>query len=92
MKTMLDPLVARALRSLHALSNGALANRRARPAAAQERPDRLVDAIADRLQADSLPGYAALDVGLWGPQVHRSVADAALRVQAVALTGDELSA
>ncbi len=92
MKTMLDPLVARALRSLHVLSNGALANRRAHPAATQDRPHRLVDAIADRLQADALPGYAALDVGLWGPRVHRSVADAALRVQAVALTGDELSA
>lgn len=87
MKTVLDPLVARALRSL-----GVVASRRARSATGSDRPDRLVDAIADRLQADSLPGYAAFDVGLWGPRVHRSVADAALRVQAVALTGDELSA
>ena len=89
---MLDPLFVRALRSLHALTDGALTKRRAHSAAGEGRADRLVDAIADRLQADSLPGYAALDVGLWGPRVHRSLADAALRVQAVALTGDELSA
>lgn len=83
---MFDPLVERALRFLCAGCTP-----RVRLAGDGEAPEQLAAAVAERLQADALPAYAWLDVGLWGPAVHRSAAEVALRVHAVAVTGDEVN-
>jgi hypothetical protein len=86
MNTRLDRLAVTARRWLHRLRTLG-----GPPADDETTPEgRLAAVIADRLQAESLPRDAALDVGLWGPAVYRSTDEAAARVRAVAVTGDEL--
>jgi hypothetical protein len=90
MLSRLDPLIGRAARWLDVLG----ARRRAggAPAAGTEALTREVTAsVADRLQSEVLTQYAWLDVGVWGRPVFRSAAEAAHRLCAVSLAGDELS-
>jgi hypothetical protein len=91
MLSRLDPLIGRAASWLDALGS-----RRRRAGggskAAEETPTHdVTETVADRLQAESLSRYAWLDVGVWGRPVFRSAAEAARRLRAVALTGDELA-
>lgn len=78
-----DPLVARALCWLGRRSRGS------RPAR-QESLSRVAEDLAEALLAKELSRYAWLDVGLWGRPVYKAAAEAAVRLQAVAVTGDEL--
>ena len=93
MLSRLDPVVGRAARWLDVLG----ARRRPRAAGASPAADREVpthehtESVADRLQAEALSRYAWLDVGIWGRPVFRSAAEAARRLRAVSVTGDELS-
>jgi hypothetical protein len=75
----LDPLTSHAVRWL--------ADIRHRLPASPRR--KVADAVADHLQAESLPEYAWMDVGIWGRPVYRSAAEVALRLQTVAVSGDE---
>jgi hypothetical protein len=59
-------------------------------AAPAEEVARPVRELVERLQAEALPHYAALDVGLWGPALERAAAEAVQRVLDVAVWGDEL--
>ena len=93
MLSRLDPVVGRAARWLDVLG----ARRRTRAAGAlpaaetEESTHAVTEWVADRLQSEALPRYAWLDVGVWGRPVFRSAAEAARRLRAVSLTGDELA-
>ncbi|MGH2355452.1 MAG: hypothetical protein ACRDI2_00215 [Chloroflexota bacterium] len=50
----------------------------------------MAEDLAEALLAKELSRYAWLDVGLWGRPVYKAAAEAAVRLQAVAVTGDEL--
>ena len=50
----------------------------------------LADDLAGRLLAEEWARYGWLDVGLWGRPVYKAAAQAALRLQAVAVMGDEI--
>ena len=94
-----DPLVLRALRLLEA------DDRRTRAAAGfWAAPVRLlarlwhsagrggaaeVDRLADRLMRDSRAHHDDLDAGIWGWSMYRDAARIALRLHAVALSGDD---
>jgi hypothetical protein len=84
----LDPLIDSAVRWLDVLRA-----RRSGSAAQAEAPPpalgNLAESVADRLQAEELPRYAWLDVGIWGRPVFRSAAEIALRLKAVSVSGDE---
>ena len=57
------------------------------------RPDsaaELAGELAGRLLAEEWARYGWLDVGLWGRPVYKAAAQAALRLQAVAVMGDEI--
>ena len=77
-----DPLIQRALRLLAGWPRVARA-KPTRPAAGD---------LAGRLVAEELPVYAWLDIGLWGRPVYQAAAQAALRLQAVAVAGDDAEA
>jgi hypothetical protein len=89
MGTTIDPYIENAFRRLGAAR--AALRRRLGASPAPEAPEALVDSVADALQAESLARDAWLDVGVWGRPLYRSAAKRALWLQAVSLTGDELS-
>jgi len=87
MLSSLDPLIGRAARWLDVLG----VRRRTRAGGTEESTHEVTESVADRLQSETLSRYAWLDVGVWGRPVFRSAAEAARRLRAVSLTGDELA-
>ena len=79
----LDPLILRALRLLAGWPRRGQAHRRASAAPA-------ADDLAGQLAAEELPVYAWLDIGVWGRPAYHAAAQAALRLQAVAVSGEDL--
>jgi hypothetical protein len=91
MGTTIDPLIESAFRRLGAARAALRRRLGATEREAPPAPEALVDSVADALQAESLARDAWLDVGVWGRPLYRSAAKRALWLQAVSLTGDELS-